>query len=222
MNKTKTFSFDVDGVIVSWFSRLPDFLKEKGLPYKHITDLEGDNHFLPRSEIFSTDDEDICEALITEYNRSHYIAQLDLLHPEAQYYLCKLRELGELVAVTCLGTDAISHQMRVDNLNNVLGYGIFSEVHCIATGADKTPKLLELQKDRDVIFFVDDRACHTQQGLNAGISSYQYIEGILTDDIDYDLKHLNSWKEIYAAAVKHSKDYDRAIEKCASLATLTL
>ncbi|MCY9861147.1 hypothetical protein OTK49_01205 [Vibrio coralliirubri] len=198
--RERAFIFDGDGVIVQWTSKLAEFAKSKGLPFEHIIDANKNNLFLPSCELFSTVDEEEAMELLREYNRSEFISQLTPMSQDTGASLNKISELGKLILVTCIGTDPVSFLHRTANITNVCGANIFEEMHFLDVNESKENKIRELAERYDVGYFVDDRARHVTEGINAGVTSYQFALNTDASRLDQNLCHAVNWLELIELA----------------------
>lgn len=204
----RAFIFDGDGVIVQWTSKLAEFAKSKGLPFEHIIDASKRNAFLSPCEAFSTDNEEEAMALLREYNSSEFIAQLNPMAKDVGASLNKISALGKLILVTCIGTCPTSFLHRIANISNICGANIFEEMHFLDVNESKEDKLKELAERYDVGFFVDDRARHVIEGLNAGVTSYQFALNTEEDKLDNRLNHAANWTELVELAYEFKEKMD--------------
>lgn len=204
----RAFIFDGDGVIVQWTSKLAEFAKSKGLPFEHIIEASKRNAFLPPCEAFSTDNEEEAMGLLLEYNSSDYMAQLNPMAHNVGASLNKISELGKLILVTCVGTCPLSFLHRIANISSICGANIFEEMHFLDVDASKEDKLKELAERYDVGFFIDDRSRHVIEGLNAGITSYQFALNTEVDKLDTSLNHAANWTEIVELAFEFNAKMD--------------
>ncbi|MGR5555910.1 hypothetical protein ACQKQC_06370 [Vibrio fortis] len=198
--KPLAFLFDIDGVVVRWFSRLPDFLKSKGLPYEHVVKGMNKNIYMNLVDIFSTTCEKEAFSLAREYNSSQYIAELDAFDEQVAPALRELSKRGELIAVTCIGDDEKCHDFRKENLSVICGGDLFDEIHCLDIQQNKAPVIKEIAERKNVAFFVDDRPRHVREAMSVGVAGYQFLKDVEEHDIDHELNHVPCWGGILSLA----------------------
>ncbi len=197
------FLFDVDGVISRWLSGLPRFLESKKLPNQHVIDALKKNEFLSLTYIFSTNCEHEARRLLDEYNASDAIAELEPFERDTGHTLRAISELGDLIAITCIGVCLQSHQNRIRNLENICGGQLFSEVHCLDFDVSKEDVIRNIAERRRVAFFVDDRQRHVEEAKSAGVVAYHFVSGVPLEDRCPSGAHANSWSHIKELAERH-------------------
>ncbi|CAH7396835.1 conserved hypothetical protein [Vibrio chagasii] len=200
---TPIFAFDIDGVVLKWFSRLPDFLDSKGIDSTIIRSKINSDEYLEPTEIFQCDEEQ-AQTLLREYNASHYISRLDEFDPKTASALRKFSEMGEVVAVTCIGTLPKCKELRSENLYWLFGE-TFSQVICLDVDESKEEALRELNKDGMVQFFVDDRLRHVKEAMAAGVKAFHFVNDqniAETEGVD----QFKNWKMIngFAKQLAHN------------------
>ncbi|URC15311.1 phosphatase [Paraglaciecola Antarctic GD virus 1] len=165
-HKKPTIVTDVDGVLLSWQSNLPYFLKDHGFSTSHIGRNIRDEIFLSPKEIFvdehgASPSLDDCIALIEEYNRSDYIRTLPAYN-DALAVINVLKYYYDFVAVSALCDTEVSRANRKYNLD-CLFPNAFSSIHI--SGMHQSKKAIfkdvikEIGQDK-IACYVDDLTIH--------------------------------------------------------------
>lgn len=201
--KRPLFVFDIDGVVLDWFSRLGMFLDAHNIV--HAGNLNN-REFIPFQQLFQCSNEKALK-LLHDYNGGELAANLTPMSDLVAPTLNKLAKIGDVVAVTCIGLEARQEEQRVKCLNSAIGEGVFSDVICLDVVASKYETLKELNKDGRVVLYVDDRLKHIEEAKQAGIqNAYQF-----TDNQDIPkvkgVNQISDWKEVDLIA----KSFERAM-----------
>jgi len=195
-HKEDVFLVDCDGVLVSWFSKIPDFLNAKGISSKHIVKALENNVYIPFEDVFKADSQEESKRLFLEYNESDHIRDLKILDPYAVDALRKISSKMKVIVVTNLSESNTAKENRVHNLNNQIGE-YFHDVISLSPMSNKTEKLKELNKKYNVVMWIDDSISHVKEAINAGIeNSYQFTYGMTCGRNTGEVRELDSWRSV--------------------------
>ncbi len=180
---------DVDGVLFNWQDGFDQWMIANG--YTPIHQHTNTYHI---SEQFSITREQAGK-LVAEFNNSPEMRYLPALR-DAIEYIPKLRTLGyKFHAITSISDKPHAHQNREFNLISLFGKDVFTNVTCLATGADKD-EALEEYRDSGLIW-VEDNKKNAETGANLGLRSllmsHSYNEGHTYPGVTT----VNNWEEIY-------------------------
>ncbi len=184
---------DVDSVMLDWFSNLACFLKEKGMDFEHIHPFVGTNDFVPLEDLFCTKELSEQLALMNEYNTSKYIETLSVMEEHAIKVIAHYKGKVDFIALTCVSKCKNAASMRERNLKAHYSDG-FKEVICLGARESKEEALKKLNKEYNVLFFVDDQSKHIIEAENAKVEAYQYAYKITERKSDQYAKKVYSWK----------------------------
>lgn len=204
-NSNSKFVTDVDGVLLCWFSGLKNYLENKGAS-KEVIQMVTENmltsNFLDANKIFKD-----VEIGINDFNRSDFIQMLPILQKKSLDVLRKLHAKHDIIALTCLGTEEEQKLKRIRNLESVYG-NIFKDVICIGISESKEDYLRDLNKDKSVIAYVDDRMKHIYDGINAGVEKNILFTKGRTQLSDIENSHTykaSCWSDIEKLLVNKRK-----------------
>ena len=184
----KVILTDCDGVLLDWEYSFHVWMSHKG-----YTLLDHGNYKIAKAYDISIEES---KTLIRTFNESAAIGFLPPLR-DAVYYVRKLHERFGYVfhCLTSLSDNEYAKELRVRNLNKLFGEGVFEEVVCADTGADKHA-LLEPYTNSNCIW-VEDKPENAELGLQYGLNS------ILMGH-DHNLEYRNpmiprvwKWEHIY-------------------------
>ena len=185
--KDKVILTDCDGVLLDWLFSFKQYMEKKG--YTEV-DPTGYNIHKRYGFVSKSKSKEIAEA----FNTSAAIGFLTP-HLDAKKYVKKLnQEFGYVFRViTSLTLDKYAYQARLMNLENIFGKGVFDELICLDTGADKD-EALEPYRDTGCVW-VEDKYANAMLGKEMGLNSF-LIDLPHNRHYEYD-KRVSGWKDIY-------------------------
>lgn len=191
--KQKLILTDVDGVCLSWG---PAFTKYAGTMGYTEDPAKLDRYSLAHR--FGAK-KAVMDDIVHTFNTSENMLTLKA-YQDAKHYVRLLHEHGfDFVAITSMSGDPVSHSYRKQNLDNVFGEGIFSELVCLPVGHSKYP-VLERWEDSGC-FWIEDKFTNALEGAAVGLSpilvSAPYNEGFESDRL-VRVSEETPWEEIYS------------------------
>lgn len=152
---------DVDGCVLDWLSKLPEYLVKRGLNPEHAIRAYSHGEFLGHSEITGLPEDEAFQ-LVLDYNESEYIKYLTP-YRDALAVVNLLKHEFDFVAVTAIGREGKSSQYRMENLN--FWYpNAFKDIHVVNMHESKLDVLMKY----DRTFFIDDSPSYCAEGKRAG------------------------------------------------------
>lgn len=161
MSKYKIILTDCDGVLLDWEVAFRTWMEEKGYEpqVKGVYEMD---------VAYGLEKQD-CKRLIREFNSSAWMGYLRAFR-DARSGIAKLYEAGyRFHCITSLSLDKKAKRLRKQNLDNVFGKGVFKEVVCLDTGADKQEALEEYEGSG--FYWIEDKAENAECGLGFGLKS---------------------------------------------------
>lgn len=185
----KVILTDVDGVLLDWEYSFTMWMQRHGFERNKGSEI--------LYTIFNRYNLNQDEALryIRMFNESAAIGFLPPMR-DAIKYVRKLHEEHGYIfhAITSLGLDPSSYELRKRNLETVFGKGVFEKVVCVDTGACKRNALLPYTDSE--CLWVEDKPENADVGVELGLKSVlvshpynQSYKGLATV--------VNTWKDIY-------------------------
>jgi phosphoglycolate phosphatase-like HAD superfamily hydrolase len=160
-SKYKIILTDCDGVLLDWEKGFNEWMTSKG--YTKV--VEG---IYDISKTYGLEKE-VGKRLVKEYNESAWMGYLKAFR-DARSGVAKLYEAGyRFHCITSLSLDKKAKRLRMQNLENVFGKGVFKELVCLDTGADKDEALAEYEGSG--FYWLEDKTENAECGLKFGLKS---------------------------------------------------
>lgn len=177
---------DCDGVLLDWETSFYQWIKSKG----YDTQNEGVYNM---ADVFAMKKVEV-KKLIKEFNNSSWMLNLPVLR-DARSGVAALVEAGYTFhCVTSLSLDENTKALRQQNLDDVFGKGVFTELVCLDTGADKDEGLLPYEGTG--LYWIEDKpenaVCGLKYGLKPILISHAHSVGADVQDIPV----VDTWSEI--------------------------
>jgi len=183
----KTMIVDADGVLFNWEYAFNLYMEEHGfetVPEAKLIYNIGFRYDIPEKQ---------GKTMIKHFNESAMIGFLPPLR-DAVEYVTKLAEEGwKFICVTSLSTNKYAQKLRRKNIDKLFGEGVFEEVICLATGADKDKVLQQFEGSN--MWFVEDKVENAQHGADVGLRPLVMEHGYNMNDDTF--RRVKNWKEIY-------------------------
>lgn len=190
---SKIILTDVDGVLLDWEKGFNSWVKEKGFVAKNATEKVYDiSHRLGVSKEKGM-------KLVEEFN---HCLQQGMLEPirNAVYYVRKMYQEGwRFVAITALSEAEHAKALRLHNLENVFGKGIFKELVCLPTAGDKTEALSRYKNSG--LIWIEDKFENAVLGEKLGLFSV-LIKHPHNSYQDSNIPCVDCWESVYEIAIK--------------------
>jgi FMN phosphatase YigB (HAD superfamily) len=183
----KTIIVDCDGVVCNWEYAFDIFMEEYGfskVPDGNLIYKVGERYGISNNQ---------GHKMVRIFNESAAIGFLPPLRDAVEVITRMADEGWDFICVTSLSTNKYAQKLRKRNLDKLFGKGTFSEVVCLATGADKDKALLKY-KDSGC-YWVEDKPANAVAGANVGLKPILMEHGFNMDNTDFPLA--KNWKDIY-------------------------
>ena len=182
----KVILTDCDGVLLDWENSFHAWMKEHG----HERVVEG----VYEMEIAYGIPKAVCKELVREFNESAWMCCLPALR-DSRSGVAKLVEAGyTFVCITSLSLDPYAKQLRVENLEKVFGEGVFDDVVCLDTGADKDEALAPY-KDTG-LYWIEDKTENAVLGSDLGLNTILINHAHNSDCDDKRITKVDNWAQI--------------------------
>ena len=159
--KRTTILTDADGVLLDWAHDFEKWMSQKG----YTKEVEG----IYEMEIAYGMPKLQCKKLVREFNASAWVRYLPAFG-DARSGVAHLVEAGyTFICITSLSLDEKAAKLRKRNLEAIFGKGVFTEIVCLDTGADKDEAL---EKYRDSgLYWIEDKTTNANLGATLGLKS---------------------------------------------------
>jgi len=178
---------DVDGVVLEWMSKIPEFLAKRGFNPDKAIRAYSYGEFLTLSEITGLPEENAVK-LIEEYNSSEWIKYLSP-YKDALAVVNILKHTYDFIAVTAIGTASDCAKYRMHNLQ--FWYpNAFTDIHIVGINESKTDILNSYEQS----IFIDDSPNYCKEGVNAGHYTIRLIRDRRIDSVP--TMHAKDWFDV--------------------------
>jgi hypothetical protein len=183
----KTMLVDADGVLFNWEYAFGLWMEEHG-----FKEVEGGKLLYDIGARYSID-RDQSKKLIKMFNESAAIGFLPPLRDAVEYVTRLADEGWTFICITSLSTNKYAQKLRVRNLEKLFGKGVFTEVTCLATGANKDAALAKYADSG--MWWIEDKVENALAGACVGLRPLVVEHGFnMNDD---SVRRVKNWKEIY-------------------------
>jgi hypothetical protein len=178
---------DCDGVLLDWEAAFHQWMAERDHTIKEYAVYN-----IARAYGIAKDEG---KRLVKEFNESAWMGYLKAFR-DARSGVGALYEAGyRFHCITSLSLDKKARRLRIMNLENIFGKGVFEEVICLDTGADKDEALAPY-KDSG-LYWIEDKTENAVVGDKLGLKS------ILIDhphnqfeEVSSSIQRVASWADI--------------------------
>lgn len=178
---------DVDGVVLDWLSKLPEYLVKRGLNPEGAIRALSHGEFVSHSEITGLPEAEAFK-LVLDYNESEYIRYLTP-YKDALGVVNLLKSEFDFIAVTAIGREGKSTEYRMQNLD--FWYpNAFKKIHVVDIYESKESIL----KQYPPSLFIDDTPKHVAQAKSCGHISIRIVRDARPDIVNS--LRFNDWKDI--------------------------
>lgn len=186
MQQNKIILTDCDGVLMDWSTAFFEWMESKGYE-KQATG------FYSIEKLYGLD-KDEGKRIVREFNESAWMGYLKAFR-DARSGVARLYEEGyRFHCITSLSLDKKARRLRIYNLENVFGKGVFKEVICLDTGADKH-EALEPYRDSG-LFWIEDKPENAAVGADMGLKSLLIEHDHSVDYVNEQVLRVANWAEI--------------------------
>lgn len=186
MSKYKIILTDCDGVLLDWENAFHGWMQKRGYEKK----VDGVYDISTAYGIEKAEG----KTLVRYFNESAWMGYLKAFR-DARSGVGRLYEAGyRFHCITSLSLDTKAKRLRQMNLENIFGKGVFKEIVCLDTGADKDHILEEYEGSG--FYWVEDKTENAECGLQFGLKSI-LINHAHNADCDNDaIVKLDTWADI--------------------------
>jgi len=186
MSKYKIILTDCDGVLLDWETAFHCWMKDRGLTKKKLGlyDVSA-TYGLSKKE---------GKALVKQFNESAWMGYLKA-YKDARSGVGRLYEAGyRFHCITSLSLDTKAKRLRIMNLENIFGKGVFKEIVCLDTGADKDDALKEYEGGG--FYWIEDKTENAECGLKFGLKPILISHAHNADCKNNSIVKLDTWSAI--------------------------
>ena len=179
---------DVDGVLLNWEYAFDCWMIEQGFKKQ-----EGEE-FVYGMNVRYGIEKSQAKKLIKTFNESAVMAFLPPLR-DAVEYVTKLADEGfTFHAITSMSTQYHAKKLRRQNLDKLFGEGVFTELTCLGTGADKD-EALSKYKDSGM-WWIEDKVENAEAGAKAGLKPIVIEHEHNKEHEEDGIEYAYDWEEI--------------------------
>ena len=186
MSKYKIILTDCDGVLLDWEVSFTKWMQSKGFEKK----AEGIYDMSTTYGISKKEG----KRLVKEFNESAWMGYLHAFK-DARSGVGKLYEAGyRFHCITSLSLDKKAKRLRLMNLENIFGKGVFKELVCLDTGADKDEVLADYEGSG--FYWLEDKIENAECGLQFGLKPILIEHAHNVDCDNDDIIKCKDWSAI--------------------------
>lgn len=186
MSKYKIILTDCDGVLLDWEVSFTKWMQSKGFEKK----AEGIYDMSVTYGISKKEG----KRLVKEFNESAWMGYLHAFK-DARSGVGKLYEAGyRFHCITSLSLDKKAKRLRLMNLENIFGKGVFKELVCLDTGADKDEILADYEGSG--FYWLEDKIENAECGLQFGLKPILIEHAHNVDCDNDDIIKCKDWSAI--------------------------
>ena len=185
-SKYKIILTDCDGVLLDWEAAFIEWMESKGYEKKveAVYDI---------SKSFGIEKK-LGKRLVKEFNESAWMGYLKAFR-DARSGVGRLYEAGyRFHCITSLSLDKKAQRLRLMNLENIFGKGVFKELVCLDTCADKDEALAEYEGSG--FYWVEDKTENAICGLKFGLKPILISHAHNADCDNDDVVVAQDWEQI--------------------------
>lgn len=177
---------DCDGVLLDWETGFHEWMGSHGYERKVTGVYEMEVAYgIEKAE---------CKRLVREFNESAWMCCLDPLR-DSRSGVAKLVEAGyKFVCITSLSLDPYAKEIRTQNLEKVFGEGVFMDVICLDTGADKD-EALEPYKGTG-LYWLEDKTENAVLGATLGLDTILINHAHNADCTEENITKVDNWAQV--------------------------
>jgi hypothetical protein len=184
----KTILTDVDGVLLNWEYAFDVWMNEQGFKKQ-----EGEE-FVYGMNIRYGIEKSQAKKLIKIFNESAVMGFLPPLRDAVEYVTKMADEGWTFHAITSMSTQYHAKKLREQNLDKLFGEGVFTEVTCLGTGADKDEALSVYKNSK--MWWIEDKVENAVAGAKAGLKPI-VIEHGFNMNTEHGFPVAKNWEDIY-------------------------
>tara|TARA_B110001454_G_scaffold217209_1_gene242016 strand:+ start:525 stop:1136 length:612 start_codon:yes stop_codon:yes gene_type:complete len=184
----KTILTDVDGVLLNWEYAFDIYMNEHGFKKQ-----EGEE-FVYGMEIRYGIERQQVRKLIKTFNESAAMGFIPPLRDAVEYVTKMFDEGYTFHAITSMSTNYHAKKLRVLCLDKLFGEGVFTEVTCLGTGADKDEALSVYKNSK--MWWIEDKVENAIAGDKAGLKPIVMEHGH-NMNIEHGYPVAKNWKDVY-------------------------
>lgn len=159
----KTILTDVDGVLLDWEHSFTEWMNLNG--YFQQADTNQHYDIGHRYGLSSNK----AHQLVREFCSSAWVRFLPVFR-DARSGVAHLVEAGyTFVAITSLSNDPMAAKLRMRNLEDIFGKGVFTELTCLPTGSGKRDALAKYAGSG--LYWIEDNVQNAIDGAELGLKS---------------------------------------------------
>jgi len=178
---------DVDGVLLDWENQFHAWMKSRG----HDR-IQSNSYWLNEHYHGMTEDE--AKRHVTEYNGSSWMLGLPPLR-DARSGVARLVDQGyRFHAITSMGQDPYSEELRMLNLERVFGTEAFVDLTVLPLTATKEKSLQPYANSG--LYWIEDKAYNARVGHELGLKSILMNHRYNQDSDRDNLVCVDNWNQI--------------------------
>ena len=186
MSNYKIILTDCDGVLLDWEKSFHSWMNDRGYEKQNTGIYDVSTAYgLNKKE---------GKSLVKQFNESAWMGYLKAFK-DARSGVGKLYEAGyRFHCITSLSLDRKAQRLRLMNLENIFGKGVFKELICLDTGADKDEALAKYEGSG--FYWIEDKTENAECGIQFGLKPILISHAHNADSNNPAITKLDTWLAI--------------------------
>jgi len=180
---------DCDGVLLDWEEKFKIWIQRLGYKFNPAYDSHysvNDRYGIPHG---------LGSDLVGKFNSSSDFESLAPWRDSVEYVKKLSSEGWQFVVITTAGEHPWTYGLRMNNLINVFGEGVFKSLHVLPLHSDKGTELVKYQDSK--LYWIEDKLSNAELGIKFGLTPL-LMDAPYNKDYNSAVRRVNNWKEIYS------------------------
>lgn len=180
---------DCDGVLLDWEEKFKTWVQRLGYKFNPAYDSHysiNERYGIPHG---------LGSELVEKFNSSSDFESLAPWRDSVEYVKKLSSEGWQFVVITTAGVHPWTYGLRMNNLINVFGEGVFKSLHVLPLHSDKGTELVKYQGSK--LYWIEDKLSNAELGPKFGLTPL-LMDAPYNKDYNSAIRRVSNWKEIYS------------------------
>lgn len=180
---------DCDGVLLDWEEKFKTWVERLGYNFNPAYNSHysiNERYGIPHG---------LGSELVGQFNSGSDFESLAPWRDSVEYVKRLSSEGWQFVVITTAGEHPWTYGLRMNNLINVFGEGVFKSLHILPLHSDKGTELVKYQGSK--LCWIEDKLSNSVLGIKFGLTPL-LMDAPYNKDYNSAIRRVNNWKEIYS------------------------